>query len=273
MEKSIESNATKLYPQSMPSKAPQALILAAGRGKRLGSKVEEIPKCLLKVGGRSLLDHQLTMFAAAGITDVCVVAGYHRRVVANACRGRAHVMENVDWATTNSLYSLSLASTWVNRGLVVINCDVLVEPIVVSKLIRDGSSRFAVDRASGGEDEHMKVQLADGCLVAMSKSLDDASIHGENVGILHFSRSDARQLFQCAKEALLTGGDTQWMAAAVQMLATRRCLEPMDISELAWIEIDYAHDLERAREKVWPLIERRQTPRTDAYLSAMPNER
>jgi choline kinase len=170
------------------------------------------------------------MFAAAGITDVCVVAGYHKRIVAKACRGKTHVIENSDWATTNSLYSLTLAKDWVTRDLVVVNCDVLVEPIVVSKLIRNGGSRLAIDRSSGDDDEHMKVQLAQGKLVAMSKSLDTADVHGENVGILHFSARDASLLFSCAEQALDKGGPSQWMAAAIELLAQDGSLHAMDIS-------------------------------------------
>ena len=58
---------------------PKAVVLAAGAGVRLGALTERSPKCLLPIDGRALLDHQLETLAAAGITDVTVVAGHSMR--------------------------------------------------------------------------------------------------------------------------------------------------------------------------------------------------
>ena len=251
--------------QAGTATAPQALILAAGRGQRLGDHVEEFPKCLLQVGGRSLLDHQLSMLAAAGIHDVCVVAGYHRNVVARACSGRAHVINNLDWARTNSLYSFWLARHWIKRSVVVMNCDVLADPNVLSQLLQIKSSSFAFDSGSGADKEHMKVELSGGTLKSMSKSLDATQVHGENVGMLHFSASDVRKLFSHAESILDGGGKNLWMASAVQALARERALYGVDISGSAWIEIDYQEDLDAARSNIWPLIERRRHPRNTRF--------
>ncbi|GMR16980.1 MAG: phosphocholine cytidylyltransferase family protein [Gammaproteobacteria bacterium] len=240
--------------------APQALILAAGRGQRLGAKVEEFPKCMLQVGGRSLLDHQLSMLAAEGIYDVCVVAGYQRNAVARACQGRAHVIDNPLWADSNSLYSLWLARNWVNRSLVVMNCDVLSDQRVLSRLLANRSSSFAFDSASGTDDEHMKVELFGHTLKSMSKTLEASQVHGENVGMLHFSADDAQDLFVQAGAILEDGGKNMWMAAAVQELARRNDLTGVDVRDLAWIEIDYQEDLEDARRRIWPSIEPANQP-------------
>ena len=54
----------------------QAVILAAGRGSRLGSSGDEVPKCLLEVGRRRLIEHQLDSLADAGVGPVHIVVGY-----------------------------------------------------------------------------------------------------------------------------------------------------------------------------------------------------
>jgi len=239
------------------ARRPQGLILAAGRGRRLGAKVEEVPKCLLRVGGKTLLDHQLDMLEAAGIRDVCVVAGYQKQVLARACHRRASIICNDDWADTNSLYSLSLARDRVDSDVVVMNCDVLVDPTVLPGLLATRASCFAYDSSSGSDDEHMKVELSGNRLVTMSKTLDSACVHGENVGLLHFLADDVQRLFVHADAILEEGGRTQWMATAVQRLAGERSLQGVDVRGRPWIEIDYAEDLEDARRRVWPLIERR----------------
>jgi len=235
--------------------APQALILAAGRGKRLGPHIEDFPKCLLQVGGRSLLDHQLFMLAAAGIRDVCVITGYHHSAVERVCHGRAHVLNSSKWAETNSLYSFWLARNWVSRQLVVMNCDVLADQRVLSRLLESTSSSFAFDSNSGDDDEHMKVELSGNVLKSMSKTLDATKVHGENVGMLHFSASDARSLLSHAATILRHDGENMWMASAVQALAREQTLLAVDVRDLPWIEIDYQDDLEDARQRVWPSIQ------------------
>lgn len=242
-----------------PATRPQGLILAAGRGRRLGAKVDEVPKCLLRVGGKTLLDHQLDMLESAGIRDVCIVAGYQKNALARAVRGRATIICNEHWADTNSLYSLSLAREWVANDVVVMNCDVLVDPAVLPQLLATRSSCFAYDSSSGNDDEHMKVELSGNRLVTMSKTLDATCVHGENVGLLHFLADDARRLFEHADAVLATGSKKQWMASAVQHLAEQRSLQGVDVRGRPWIEIDYAEDLEDARRRVWPLIQRQRS--------------
>lgn len=243
------------------ARRPQGLILAAGRGRRLGANVDEVPKCLLRVGGKTLLDHQLDMLESAGIRDVCVVAGYQKHALFRACHRRATVIYNEHWADTNSLYSFWLARRWVNRNVVVMNCDVLTDPAVLVHLLATGTSCFAYDSSSGSDDEHMKVELSGNRLVAMSKTLDTPRVHGENVGLLHFLADDARRLFAQAEAILESGSKTLWMASAVQNLARERPLQAVDVRGRPWIEIDYEEDLEEARRRIWPLIER-QRPRS-----------
>lgn len=238
---------------------PQGLILAAGRGRRLGANVEEVPKCLLRVGGKTLLDHQLAMLEGAGIRDVCVVVGYQKHAMLRACHRRATVIYNQHWADTNSLYSFWLARQWVNRNVVVMNCDVLTDPAVLTHLLATGSSCFAYDSTSGSEDEHMKVELSGNRLVTMSKTLHSARVHGENVGLLHFLADDARRLFAHAEALLESDSKTLWMASAVQHLAREKPLHAVDVRGRPWIEIDYEEDLEDARRRIWPLIEHRRS--------------
>ena len=87
----------------------KAIILAAGRGTRLGALTEERPKCLLDIGGTCLLAEQLRRLEAAGIDDVIVVAGHRAERVAAFLRGRCRMIVNPRYAETNAIYSLWLA--------------------------------------------------------------------------------------------------------------------------------------------------------------------
>ena len=232
--------------------ATEAVILAAGRGSRLAHFTQEKPKCFAEIGGAPLIDHQLRALEMAGIERVSVVTGYRHEDVRRALRGRARVIRNEDWNDTNSLYSLSLCDGHVCGPMLVMNCDVLVHPLALQRLMDAPGSAFLYDSSSGDSDEHMKVELAgDGRLNAMSKTLPAHRTHGENVGVLHFDSAAARTVFREAAGLLAEGNRNSWMAQAVERAARSVPLYGVDIADLPWIEIDFPDDLERACTQVW----------------------
>jgi choline kinase len=232
----------------------QAVILAAGRGSRLERLTDDLPKCLVEVGGTSLLEHQLEALAHLGVRDVTVVTGYRAGDVRRVVGGRARIVANDEWHSTNSLYSVSLCRECVRGDMLVMNCGVLAHPLAFERLLDTGPNAFLYDSSSGDADEHMKVEFRDGRLAAMSKRLPAARSHGENVGVLHFHAAAARALFRHAGDLLAEGRHDVWMAAAVERVARTVPLRGVDIADLAWVEIDFPDDLERARSQIWPLV-------------------
>lgn len=245
----------------------QGLILAAGRGSRLGGHSTETPKCLLEVGRRPLIEHQLAACAETGIAPVAVVTGYCGDEIRQVLGLRAEYVNNPRWATTNSIYSFWQARDWVKGPLVVMNCDVLFEPEMLTRLLAAGPDSLLYDSSSGQGLEQMKVKIADGRVVDMSKQLPTEEASGENVGVLYFSAETVRALVDKAGEIIAAGGENTWFPAAVRAVSETRPLKAVDIAGLAWAEIDTAWDLDHARKKIWPAIERatRQRRRRRAF--------
>lgn len=238
----------------------EAVILAAGRGSRLAALTDEKPKCLVEVGGIPLIELQMQMLEMAGIDRVTVVTGYRAGDIRRVVGDRARFIQNDAWNDSNSLYSLSLCRGHVHSAIVVMNCDVLVHPLVLQRLLDSSGSAFIYDSASGDADEHMKVELIDGRLSAMSKALDACRTQGENVGILYFQAATARLLFGAARDLLAEGQRNMWMAAAVERVASSVPLRGVDIADLPWIEIDFPDDLDRACSHIWRQVTRALAP-------------
>ncbi len=233
----------------------QAVILAAGRGSRMGIATDHRPKCLLPIGDGTLLDHQLEVLSAAGVGRVWIVAGYEAEQVSKAAGGRAEIIYNDEWAETNSLYSLWLCrDNCVAGSLLVLNCDVLAHSDVVSRLLTHPGSAFSYDSRSGHDDEHMKVDLEGGWLTSMSKILPLERVKGENVGILRFDGLGVPYLFLEADSLVGAGGRDLWLASAVERLARRIQVRGVDVSDLPWCEIDFPDDLLSARRRIWPAV-------------------
>jgi choline kinase len=228
------------------------LILAAGSGSRLGTR---LPKCLAEVGGRTLLRIQLDALRQAGVRDITVVVGYRHEEVRAAASGEVAFVHNDRFAETNSMYSFLLARPAVDSDVVVLNSDVVFPVELLERVLEVGGSAFAFDSGSGADEEHMKVRLDGGRLVAMSKDLPAAVTDGENVGLVHLSAPAARASFAAAAALVGAGHLLGWLAQAVTAVAGAHQISGVDIAGLPWVEIDFPEDLVVARDKIWPSIE------------------
>ena len=233
-------------------------MLAAGAGLRLGASADGHPKCLQRVGDRTILEIQLDILAAVGLSEVCVVAGYESDQVRAAVGRRpgCSVIENARYAETNSLYSLWLARTRIQGPCVCLNGDVIAHPDVFHRVLAVEGCALAYDSRSGQDEEHMKVSVDGPFLRAMSKQLGAEDTHGENVGLLQFDADGAARLIRVLDRMVAEGGHNCWAPAAFAEVGATHPIRCVDIAGLPWIEIDYPEDLAAARSSVWPAIAR-----------------
>jgi choline kinase len=210
----------------------QAIILAAGRGSRLAPALKGRPKCLVQLDGIHLIEHQLAVLRDFGITDVCIVLGHGADEVRRLVGARCHYIVNERYAETNSLYSLSLAHSWVRDAFLLLNCDVLAHPHVYRRLLAVPGNMLAYDSRSGAEAEHMKVVFAQGKLRRISKALPAEESRGESIGLLKFESWGIEPFFREVRAALALNGENQWAPAAVQRFARRWPMGGVDIAGL-----------------------------------------
>jgi choline kinase len=237
----------------------RAVILAAGRGGRLRGVAGDRPKCLARIGARTLLERQIQSLRACGADEIAVVAGYRAAEVRALCGPSIDIVHNSRYATTNSLYSLWLARDLLTGGFLVLNADVLFHPQLLTDLI---SARYddALLMASRNEeepfsDEEMKVQVRRGCVVDIDKRMPASQADGENVGIVKFGCDGAAVMVEVLNEIVAAGGSREWLPRAFAAFVERRPLHVVDTRGFPWIEIDFPEDYWRACSEVLPAIE------------------
>ena len=234
-----------------------AIILAAGRGSRLRAVTGTQPKCLARVGDRTLLERQIGALRRCGVDRIVVVAGYGAADVRRSCDAGVEIVVNARWESTNSLYSLWLARDLLMAGFVVLNCDVIFHDQLLWDLLtaRDEDALLmAATRGQAYSDEEMKVRVRAGCVADISKTLDPADTDGENVGIAKFGAAGAQILVEELSSALAGGGVREWLPAAFSAFARRRPLHVVETRGFPWTEIDCPDDYWRACADVLPAI-------------------
>jgi choline kinase len=238
----------------------RGIILAAGKGSRLNGTIGDKPKCLLRVGGKTLVERQIEALQAVGITDIAVVVGCQADSVRRTCGAHITYVENSRFAQTNSLYSLWLARPLLYDGFVVMNCDVLFHPQMLSDLVtsRHEDALLIAYQEHDAEpfgDEEMKVSVRRGRVTDIAKTLSNDDADGENVGIVKFGREGARLLAGFLDQRVISGGLRDWAPKAFGDFARVRPLHTVGTRGFPWTEIDFPEDYVRAVRTILPAIE------------------
>lgn len=244
----------------------KAVILAAGRGQRLGSAGQIEPKCLLRFGPRSLLQRHLAQLHALAIGDIALCVGYRadlirRELVNLGADPRVCTVANPDFERG------SMVSLWHMRehlrcghDLLLMDADVLCDGRMLARLVRSAHRNvFLMDRHFEAGEEPVKLCLLNGQLVEFRKrpaadlGYDQC---GESVGFFRFSGAMAARLAMRAEHYIQRGVLDAPYEEAIRDLVLERpgdfgC---EDVTGLPWIEIDFPADLERARDKVLPRL-------------------
>ena len=238
----------------------RGIILAAGKGSRLNGNSPESPKCLTELGGETLIERQIRVLRDCGVGDIVVVVGCQAERVRRVCGQEITYIENVRYAQTNSLYSLWMARPLLYGGFVVLNCDVLFHPALLTDLLgsrHENALLLGYREASQPPygDEEMKVKVHQGKVVDMSKEMDPAEADGENLGIVKFGAPGAVALVDIMDRLIADGRLRDWAPRAFAAFAQAHPLHAVGTRGLPWIEIDFPEDYQRAVRDILPLIE------------------
>jgi len=236
-----------------------AILLAAGRGRRLESSGWLEPKCLLPFRDTTILDNMLDALVMHGVTDVTLVVGYRQELIRAAVEARGDVraswVENLDYETTNTINSLWRARAFMRDAFLYFNADVLFHHEVVGRLLKAPGSRLAVDHKRCAEEEVKIVQNETGRVMEIGKKLDPVRCSGEFIGIAKFE-ADMNEAFIASldRHNLELGNVNLFFEAALHDIVGEHSIFEVDVSDLPAIEIDFPDDLKQAREQIAPLI-------------------
>lgn len=241
----------------------KAVILAAGRGKRLMPFTENSPKCLVRVGGKPILFYQLSTLQKYGINDVVIASGYKedsiREYVAKAFpEFKTIFVSNPEYLATDDIYSLYLAKNYLNEDCLLLDSDVLFHHSVIGRLLAATPhlSHTAIKKIPCGEEE-MKVSVnKNGMITKLSKKLAPPETAGEFISITLFRKAFLEHLIEAMRDTIDILGKTVYATVAIEKVISNNKSELacLDITDLPAMEIDFPSDLKEAEEKILPTI-------------------
>ena len=236
------------------------LILAAGESQRLRPLTAEIPKTLLKVGGRSMLERIVDAGRRCGLTQFRVVTGHGAAHVGAECarlqRESGAALEFsfthiADYATCGNVCSFHAARDLFGSPFILINSDVVCDWRILEKLIAfEQPDALVIDDVKALGEEEMKVVVKSGRIRTIHKSVPVAEADGEYTGLLKLGASSGAALRACVQDTVDTAPGKYYEDALQCFIDRGGTLHKMSTGGLPAVEIDTPEDLAHAEAEV-----------------------
>ena len=232
----------------------KALILAAGIGKRLKANV---PKILLKVGNKSLLERHYENLLNLGIKNIGIVIGYKSNQLTNFIK-KIDIKKNIK-IFRNSRYKLGSIVSLVCAGkffhtkgdLIFMDGDVFYDKKVLKKLINSKKKNcLLIDRQFEKGEEPVKVCIKNNKIFDFGKIVNqDFDFQGESVGFFKFSNKSSTKLLEVAKIIMKSNKNAMYEDVIQQIIKKKKVhIDFENITSLPWVEIDFKKDLILAKK-------------------------
>ena len=226
------------------------VILAAGMAKRLRPLTDTKPKCLLEVGGKTLLQRTVDAMLSANIREFVVVTGYRAEMIRDFLASHyqdlsIRFIDNPDYAHNNNIFSLWLAMEQLHgQEVLLMDSDILCDPEAVRRVAAQECSALAMQRHELGEEEMKIVTDEAGNITEISKTCRIADAVGESVGIEKVSPSYSEALYRELDKMILDEGliDIFYERAFERLIPQGHTFKVVDTTPFISYELDTVED-------------------------------
>jgi L-glutamine-phosphate cytidylyltransferase len=262
---SISKQRIFLIKETMASLNTSVIIIAAGLGSRLKNYTDNLPKCMLDFGGKTLLQRQIEAFKTCGLNEISVIRGYKKEKINYP---DLTYFENNEYKNNNILNSLFYAEEALSGHVVVSYSDILFEKEVVERLMLSKHDiSIVVDIDWRGyyinrkehpieEAENVIFDANNNVLEIGKIATSKHDVHGEFIGMMKFSPRGSEVFKKCFHRAKKLYWNKQFQRAKLFQKAyiTDMIQDMIDmgvpihcvIIERGWKEIDTVEDYKNA---------------------------
>ena len=240
----------------------KAIILAAGKGKRLIQFTQNRPKSLIPIGGTTLLSRSIHALTAVGISEIIIVVGYLHEIILQhlkACHPQLKIQTIINPEyTRGSILSLWAARNFFHDDLLIMDADVLFPKQFLSLLLDSPHPDLMLfDPNSKSQGEEQMLLIKNHCVIESTKKVQGKSTQdfdeiGEGIGFLKLSVASAKILKSVLKEFIENlKGDLEY-EDCFKNLFQKIKVYVQSVEKIPWVEIDFPEDVRKAESIVLP---------------------
>lgn len=226
----------------------KAIILTAGDGKRLRPLTKDIPKGLLKIKDRTILEYQIDALNDCGIKDILLVVGHGAKRVKEIFGDRVKYAYNPRYKSTNNIFSLWMARGEIkNNNCLCLHSDVLFHKIILEDIIEHkGDICLSVKKSD--KRQMIRVKVQNGLVIEINKSMPLKEAYGNFIGISKFSKEVSSIFLEETEKYIKKNRTSVFYSAPInELIRIGIKVYPVLTRNLPWCDIDDANDYERAK--------------------------
>lgn len=235
----------------------KAIILAAGKSIRLYPYSQDLPKSLIPIGGKPILQYSIDALKQNGVSDILVITGFQDHKLREALPLEVRFSFNPFFNISNILASLWSVSQEIDSPLLILYGDILFDPKIINLLIQDSSDIVLAITSSLFDTGAEKVIVQDGSVQEISKDITiSSSSVFEFAGIVKLSHLGAESLYGTLEELAHEEGflDMQLPSLIQRLIHKGHEISTQRIPADLWIDIDFPKDLQRANREILPSL-------------------
>jgi choline kinase len=243
------------------------ILLAAGKGARLGKLTNGIPKSLLPISGKnSILDVYLDYFLPIdSIRRICIIGGYAFSALSDYLldkwsfeieHGRIVLLNNPIYASTNNIVTFVQSAPFFSSGGILIEADLICSPDIYMRVVKQArenpnQSFLVIDESSWDRSDAMRISKhPNGMISEIGKDIDLDISEGEFLGISYLTPKDAEIATEVCR-TLISGGENHLFYEEGFAAATSKqilSLYSLPTEGSPWSEVDNFSDYQRAKD-------------------------
>ena len=246
----------------------KAIVIAAGEGSRMGNLTQNIPKPLVMVNGKSIIERQISILKKNGILDIIIITGPHHEKFNFE---KIRYIHDKNFPEHDQLGSLISAKKEINDDLIILFGDIIFENVVLAKILESKSDiSIAVDmnwartytsKPDGSFDKADKVRFEQENVSRIFKTMTEADKKfeiGEFIGLIKLSKNGSKQLVECYEKIQNVHKGKFHDAISLEKAKLVDILQELIENKIRidaipitgeWCEIDTEEDLEIAKKK------------------------
>lgn len=227
----------------------KAIVLASGVGKRLQPLTNYIPKPLIRVRDKTILDYQLESLIRYGINDIVITTGPFKEKIQEHVR-RNYAIEvqfihNPEYETTNYIYTLWLTRDVIDRDIILLHGDLLFDSILIGRLMKAKNNCVLVNKGIKPPKKDFKAVLENSRVIKIGVEFSGANAYF-CAPMYKLSKLDFLHWLDEIKHFIKQGKVNCYAEDAFNKISDKILLRPLYFKEFC-MEIDTIHDLDKAK--------------------------
>lgn len=228
----------------------QAIVMAAGKGSRLGKLTKGRPKSFIEIKGKKLIEYNLQLLEQYHVDEVIIVTGYMSEAFEELAQTRNNIkiVYNPFYEMMNVLGSFYMGMELLWDDFLFLHADTLCEQKILEQLVQMKADVLLPVDYKPCDEEAMKVRSRRGKIVQITKQMPNEQAEGEFIGMAAFRKEVLPKLKEKTRQLMKEKAFTAYFESAIQRLIEEENfdIQAVPTGSAFWTEIDFPEDYEKA---------------------------